>query len=287
MVRQANGVKKIRTLSPIRIVALGFIWIALSGFTGLFSGPSAKLDPFWKRFDETSARKVDHSLWQAVLDDYLVQHTSGVNLIDYEGLQIDADPRLDRYIDLLSDIDPRELNRPEQMSYWINLYNALTVRLVVQNYPVDSITELGESLFSRGPWDDDIVEVAGRTLTLNDIEHRILRPVFEDHRVHFAVNCASIGCPNLNAEAFTGDQLEQQLLQTANAYLNHPRGLAFEGEKLLLSSIFQWFSSDFGEDEAQTLQTLAQYVDPTVAARLRQFSGETEYRYDWALNDLR
>lgn len=287
MVRQANGVKKIHAVNPCRFVFLVFIWILLSGFTWLSSGPAAELDPFWKRFDETSVRKVDHSLWQSVLDDYLVQHASGINLIDYEGLQIDADPRLDQYIERLSATDPRELNRAEQMSYWINLYNALTVRLVVQNYPVDSIKELGESLFARGPWDDDIVDVAGRTLTLNDIEHRILRPVFEDHRVHFAVNCASIGCPNLNAEAFTGDRLEQQLLQTAKAYLNHPRGLAFEGDKLLLSSIFQWFSSDFGADEAQTLETLAQYLEPEVAPRLRRFSGETEYRYDWSLNDLR
>ena len=287
MVRSENGVKKLRTLNPFLFAATLLLWVSLSGFSWLFSGPAAEIDPYWNRSDDASPRKVDHRLWQSVLDDYLVQDASGINLFDYEGLQVDADPRLDRYISDLSATDPRELNRAEQMSYWINLYNALTVRLVVQNYPVDSIKELGESLLKRGPWDDDIVGVAGRTLTLNDIEHRILRPVFEDHRVHFAVNCASIGCPNLHAEAFIGDQLERQLSQAAEAFLNHPRGLAFEGEKLLLSSIFQWFSVDFGDNESETLQALAKYADPAIVPRLKEFRGEVKYRYDWTLNDLR
>ena len=263
------------------------VFLAVSyGFSWLFSGPAAELDPFWDLENSTSTVQVDHSLWQSVLDDYLVQDESGVNLFDYEGLQIDGDQRLDQYVSDLSEIDPRNLNRAEQMSYWINLYNALTVRLVTKNYPVASITELGGSLLGSGPWDDKIITLAGRALTLNDIEHRILRPVFKDHRIHFAVNCASMGCPNLNAGVYTGGTLDQLLSQAAKRFLGHPRGLQFEGDTLRLSKIFRWFQDDFGSDEQEMLHTLSLYAEPDIALRIRRFRGEVKYDYDWALNDL-
>lgn len=273
-------------MRKLRQVCVVVCLVASYGFSWIFSGPVAELDPFWNQVSSTSTEQVDHSQWQSVLDDYLVEDESGVNFFDYEGLQVDGDARLDRYVNDLREIDPRKLNKAEQMSYWINLYNALTVRLVAENYPVESITELGDSLLSRGPWDDEIVTVAGRALTLNDIEHRNLRPVFKDHRIHFAVNCASIGCPNLSARAFTAADLDQLLSQAATRFLNHPRGLQFDGDTLRLSKIFQWFQDDFGGDEQQMLQTLTLYLEPEIASKVGQFAGELEYAYDWALNDL-
>lgn len=270
----------------VRQVFLVVCLVAGYGFSWLFSGPAAELDPFWEQINSTSTEQVDHSHWQSILDDYLVEDESGVNLFDYEGLQVDGDARLDRYVNDLSAIDPRKLNKAEQMSYWINLYNALTVRLVAANYPVASITELGDRLLSSGPWDDEIIAVADRALTLNDIEHRILRPVFKDHRIHFAVNCASIGCPDLNALAYTAADLDKMLSQAATRFLNHPRGLQLEGDMLRLSKIFRWFQGDFGGDELEMLRTLTQYLEPEMAAKVGQFSGELEYAYDWALNDL-
>lgn len=115
---------------------------------------------------------------------------------------------LNDYLDQLSKLDPREFNRQEQYAYWVNLYNALTVKLILDNYPVASITKLG-GLFSFGPWDEKVFTVAGQTLTLNDIEHRILRPIWKDPRTHYAVNCASLGCPNLQSQAFTAQNTEQ------------------------------------------------------------------------------
>lgn len=273
-------------MRTVRRVCVVVCLVACYGFSWIFSGPAAELDPFWNQVSSTSTEQMDHSQWQSVLDDYLVEDESGVNLFDYEGLQVDGDARLDRYVNDLREIDPRKLNKGEQMSYWINLYNALTVRLVAENYPVASITELGDSLLSRGPWDDEIVTVADRALSLNDIEHRILRPVFKDHRIHFAVNCASIGCPNLSARAFTAADLDQLLSQAATHFLNHPRGLQFDGDTLRLSKIFQWFQDDFGGDEQQMLQTLTLYLEPEIASKVGQFTGELEYAYDWALNDL-
>ncbi len=273
-------------MNPVKLIALLGVLVIVSGFSWIFSGPDADLDPYWDTFDPLSVRSVDHGLWQMTLDDYLVEDDSGINLFDYEGVQGDADPRLDRYIESLKEIDPRSLSKSEQMSYWINLYNALTVQLVVRNYPIESITELGQSIIFTGPWDDDIVEISGKTLTLNDIEHRILRPVYKDHRIHFAVNCASIGCPNLGSVVYTADNLEQLLSQSAKKFLSHPRGLIWRQDKLLLSQIFEWFQEDFGSSEKQMLITISQYAGAEDAARLRRFSGEVDYIYDWKLNEL-
>lgn len=273
-------------MNPFKLIALLGVWVIVSGFSWISSGPDSVLDPYWDTFDPLSVRKVDHGLWQMVLDDYLVEDDSGINLFDYEGLQGDADPRLDQYIESLRKIDPRALSKSEQMSYWINLYNALTVQLVVRNYPVESITELGQSIIFTGPWNDDIVEIAGKTLTLNDIEHRILRPVYKDHRIHFVVNCASIGCPNLASIVYTADSLEQLLSQSAEKFLSHPRGLMWQQDKLLLSRIFKWFQEDFGKNEKQMLIAISQYADAEDAARLRRFAGEVDYIYNWKLNGL-
>ncbi|MGI9319602.1 MAG: DUF547 domain-containing protein [bacterium] len=286
MVFAPNRIEEVSLVRALNLAGMAVIWMAASGFSWVFSGPEAELDPFWNQVDSSSDLQVDHALWQSVLDDYLVQDESGINLFDYEGVKGDDDLRIDHYIESLELIDPRNLNRSEQMSYWINFYNALTVQLVVRNYPVGSITELGEGLLDNGPWDDEVAEVAGRTVTLNDIEHRILRPIYQDHRIHFALNCASIGCPNLNNQAYSADNLDQLLSQAAKKFLDHPRGLKFQNDGLRLSKIFQWFQADFGGDEGRMLHTLTLYVNPDVAVRLRQFNGELEYSYDWALNDL-
>ena len=273
----------------MRLLRTVFATALLTCATGLAlftSGPKSELDPFWKLIDGADQDKLSHAEWQGVLDDYLVVESPGANRFDYEGLQVDKDPRLDRYINSLTSIDPRLLARDAQMAYWINLYNSLTVRLIRDNYPVPSITELGSSLLSRGPWDDEIVSVAGRVLTLNDIEHRILRPVFEDYRIHFAVNCASIGCPDLSPLAFTADNLDRQLDSLARAFLSDPRGIELDREELRLSKIFQWFREDFGQNEREIIDTLAKYLDDGRAAQLRDFSGEIDYHYDWSLNSL-
>ena len=266
----------------------GLVLIAglLAGLAVFKSAPSADLDGYWAQPQPPSEAAPDHSLWQALLDDYLVEDESGINLVDYEGIQVENDPRLDQYIDALAGVDPRGLSRADQMAYWINLYNALTIRVIVDSYPVESIMDLGESLLSRGPWDDTLIEVTERPLTLNDIEHRILRPIFDDYRIHFAVNCASIGCPNLSPLAFTAASLEQQLNRLTEAFLAHPRGLQYRDGELLLSSIFQWYAEDFGQDDAELLQTLANHVTPSLAETLRAYTQEIKFAYEWRLNGL-
>jgi len=241
----------------------------------------------WRNSDEQSNIVVDHSLWQTTLDDYLVSDTENrVAQFDYQGYLDDQTQLLDEYIDYLSSINPTELNREEQFAFWVNLYNALTVQIVLENYPVDSIKNLGEATFPPGPWNDEAVMVSGKALTLNHIEHSILRPIWQDYRIHFAVNCASIGCPNLQDEAFTASNTEKLLNIAAEEFINHPRGLNLTNDELTLSSIFNWYSEDFGESQTQVVNLLSKHSPRSLQEKLANFDGKITYQYDWALNEL-
>ncbi len=242
----------------------------------------------WNHIDNSRSLAVDHTPWQVLLDDYLEFETpDGISLFDYENLQLDASDELDNYITALSAVDPRNTSRADQLAYWINLYNAATVALVSKHYPTSSITKLGESKLTFGPWDDKVVRVADQALSLNDIEHNILRPVFNDFRIHFAVNCASFGCPNLQSQAFTRDNVDALLESASREFLAHPRAIAFNADGLLqLSSIFDWYAEDFGKDLSAQLQTIAAYCPQPMASQLASHTGEIAYHYDWQLNAL-
>ena len=159
--------------------------------------------------------------------------------------------------------------------------------VILEHYPVTSIRRINISpgFFSRGPWDAPLVEVEGQSLTLNDIEHRILRPIWNDPRIHYGVNCASIGCPNLQPKPFTAENLESMLEAAARGFINHPRGVYFDGRRLRLSSIFNWFSEDFGESDREVLEHLGEYTEPSLAETLRNYTGRISYDYNWDLNE--
>jgi len=239
------------------VFALGLaLTSALTLFTpALSAAPAPEAWEIWDKADNSSEAVIDHSLWQAVLDSHLKPSA-----------------------------DARNYNAAEQQAYWINVYNAVTVNEVLKYPSKNSILRMGERFFSVGPWDDKVFEVAGEELTLNDIEHRILRPIFKDHRVHYAVNCASIGCPNLGAVAFSGAELETQLANQERDYLNHPRGLTFDKKgRLQLSQIYEWYGSDFAEDEKALVAHLAER-HATLGDKLKTYTGDVNYDYDWDLN---
>ena len=274
----------------LRVIGAGaftIIGLAIAAYFICGGAPEPEADQFWDVSAEGNTAVIDHSDWQYLLEEYVISDDpSGVNLVDYQNLLEDDKAVLDRYIDQLSSIDPRTYNRAEQHAYWINLYNALTVQLIIENYPAESITKLGASPLSFGPWDDNIITLAETGLSLNDIEHGILRPLWNDYRVHFAVNCASIGCPNLQAMAFTADNSEALLDQAAGAYLAHPRGARFEDGTLILSSIFDWYGIDFGDDQGQVLETLSQHAPSAIANELAEYADDITYEYNWQLNDF-
>ncbi len=271
-------------MSRLTGLVLGLLLLT-GALTPARGAPKAELQPYWDRSDEGSAAVIDHSLWQGVLDRYLdSKHPSGIHRFAYGAVQGPDRQSLNRYLAALQALDPRDYSRPEQAAYWINLYNALTVDLVLAHYPVASIRDIGGGWLARGPWDDKVARVAGRELTLNDIEHGILRPIWRDPRIHYAVNCASIGCPNLAARAYTRDNLDELLDEGARDYVNHPRGAEWKDGRLTVSSIYDWYREDFGGTEAGVASHLLRYARPELAERLRGHAGALDHEYDWSLN---
>ncbi|MCG9599034.1 DUF547 domain-containing protein [Vibrio sp. Isolate25] len=242
-----------------------------------FSAPKSELWPYWNSHNDSSVTKVNHQPWQRLLDSYLT--TEGeYTLFRYSSVNPQGKQQLNRYLTQLSRINPLQLNKAEQYAYWVNLYNALTIQLVLDAYPITSITKLG-GFFSFGPWDDEVVTINGKALTLNDIEHRILRPIWNDPRTHYAVNCASLGCPNLQSQAFTAENTEMLLERAAETFINSNKGVLIENGKIQLSSIYDWFSDDFGNKQ-QLVQHLAKY-----RPELSDLNSKFSYAYDWSLNE--
>ncbi|MDP9102781.1 MAG: DUF547 domain-containing protein, partial [Pseudomonadota bacterium] len=185
------------------------------------------------------------------------------------------------YIDALSALDPLRLTRDEQFAFWANLYNALTLEVVLQAYPVASIRQIRPTLLSIGPWKKTVARVAGRDLSLDAIEHDILRKGWRDPRIHYAVNCASTSCPNLPLSAWRGAGLSDALDAAARAYVNHPRGVRFDGDALTVSSIYKWYEADFGGSDTGVIAHLARYAAEPLRQQLLAARRIAHDRYDW------
>lgn len=284
---------------PSHIHCSGTLRALIAGAAALALSVGASANEVTARFSahaSGSAVTVDHSAWTRLLGRYVKPAADGVNRVDYAAFKAAGHPELKAYVARLEATDPAKLGRAEQVAYWANLYNAKTVDIVLDHYPVGSIREItiGGGLLGLikksaglgGPWKAEVVTVAGRALSLDDIEHGILRPVFKDPRVHYAVNCASYGCPNLATEAFVGATLEQQLEGAARAFVNHPRGISVTNGAVTASSIYDWFQSDFGGSAAGVLDHVRKYAAPELAAKLGGLSSIASYQYDWKLNDV-
>jgi hypothetical protein len=157
---------------------------------------------------------------------------------------------------------------------------------VLDHYPVESIRDIDISpgLFATGPWDKKLISIEGENLTLNDIEHRIMRPIWRDPRIHYVVNCASIGCPNLRDRAYSGTEIDTALDRAATAYVNDPRGVSVVDGKVSVSKIYDWFIEDFGGSEGMVLRHLQRYAAPELAARLEAIGKLSDVHYDWSIN---
>ncbi len=249
--------------------------------------PDAELAfPHFARSDDASPSVVDNTAWNTFLSRYLVVGEDGVNRVRYGAVTPDDRAALDGYIVSLEALDFAAYSSDEQLSAWINLYNAVTVALILDHYPLKSIRAIKSGPFDfDGPWDDKRATVAGEALSLNDIEHGIIRTVYDDPRIHYAVNCASIGCPNLRPTAYDGATINDALNEQARAYINHLRGVSVDDKgRVTASKIFAWYREDFGETEADVLNHAREFAEPALVDAL---SGATEIRrheYDWALN---
>jgi len=274
-------------------------WLLITLFGILTSGPAAanalerlfapKADPwiFWDERNDNSGQLIDHARWDSFLQQYVVSGDDGINRLSYAKISTTDQQLLDDYITNLARLPIRSYSGVQQLAYWINLYNALTVQTILRHYPVDSIRKIDISpgFFADGPWGKKLLTIEGQAVSLNNIEHRILRPFWQDPRLHYALNCASLGCPNLQASAFRADTLESMLDQAAINYVNHPRGTSIEDGKLYVSSIYSWFRSDFGDSEAGVINHLKRYAKPSLQNSLSEIHTIAGDRYDWSLND--
>jgi hypothetical protein len=268
------------------------VWVALVCLLALGpaaqAAPKAELWQRWETHDPQSDKRVEHGAFKAFLERYIDDgHPSGIYRFSYGDVSSASRRELGDYVRSLESVAVEELSRAEQKAFWINLYNALTLTVILDHYPVESIRDIDISpgLFADGPWGAKLVTVSGEKVSLDDIEHRILRPIWKDPRVHYAVNCASIGCPNLQAEAFTSANTERLLEKGATDYVNHPRGARKEGGKLILSSIYDWFRSDFGGTREGVMEHLLLYAREPLRSVLDSFQGKIKHRYDWGLNE--
>ncbi len=191
---------------------------------------------------------------------------------------------LDRVVEALAGQTVSRLARPAQYCTWVNLYNAITLKVVLARFPVRSIRDIRPNPLVPGPWGALQVTVEGRRYSLDDIEHRTLRRSWREPRVHYAVNCASIGCPNLMARAWRPATLEADLSAAARAYVNHPRGVRVDAQgRIRVSSIYHWFKEDFGGTDAGVLAHLRAHAGTDLARRL-QGDRIAGHDYDWSIN---
>jgi len=264
-----------------------FLAVCLLAPSSSHAAPKAELWPRWEKHDAASTQRIDHSLWDTFLKKNLVApHPSGINRVRYASVAPEDRKALKDYLKNMQSLPISSYNRAEQKAYWINLYNGLTVDLILSRFPVESIRDINISpgLFARGPWGAKLLNIGEERLSLDDIEHRILRPIWKDNRVHYAVNCASLGCPNLQPAAYTSENTEALLEKGAREYVNHPRGVVINNGKLHVSSIYVWFQEDFGGSAEGLMEHWSKYANKVLADALKNYSGGLEHDYDWRLN---
>jgi len=233
------------------------IMLLITALNTAYAEPPAELIEFWDDFEEESGIQVKHAPWQEILDAYLNdQHPSGISRFDYDGVSDSDLEKLREYLSYLQRLDPRQFNKAEAKAYWINLYNAAVVELLVdasKSDTVNSIRELRSGVFAG------------------------------DHRTHYVLTKGSLGGANMPKTAFNKDNTEALLAAAEEEYLSHPRAVRLNAGDLILSSVFEWYAADFAADNALFLEYLRNNAPANVASPLNAID-ETRFEYDWDLN---
>ncbi len=250
---------------------------------------------YWNNKDDSSIKVVDHSKWQQILNKYLFVQQDNT-LFNYDAITTDNNQYLVQdYIDILAQEDPIKLNNYEQLAYWINLYNALIVRTILNNYPVDSILEIKPhfgfrtwggvfSFFRYGPWHNKLVSINGIELSLNDITHRILLPIWGDRRVQYCLCSGSMGSPDLYPIVFTAIDMPKLLNKVTNRFIQQEKTMQWIDGKLVLSRLLK--NSNYFHDKHDLLSHLRKYTNSFNKSKLDNFHGSINYQFDWRLNKL-
>ncbi|MCA6073648.1 DUF547 domain-containing protein [Fulvivirga sedimenti] len=229
-----------------------------------------------------SADIPSHELW----DELLKAHVRADGMVDYKGF-IKEREKLEEYLEVLAAgaPDPAMWSEEQQLAYWINAYNAFTVKLIVDNYPIESIKDLNPAIAIptvSTVWNKKFFKIGGVEMSLDQIEHDILRKDFQEPRIHFAINCASVSCPPLRPEAFVADKIDRQLDAQAVDFINDASRNLISATNPQISKIFSWFSGDFKKNG-----TLIEFLNRYSQTRIQPDADIDYLDYDWALNDVR
>ncbi len=219
-----------------------------------------------------------HSIW----NELTAKHVSAKGNVNYKGF-IKDEKKLNTYLTELSKHHPEpEWDNNDQLAFWINAYNAFTVKLIIKNYPLKSIKDIGGSIYKvNTAWDIKFIHIGDETYDLNNIEHGIIRKDFDEPRIHFALNCASVSCPRLRNEAFVGSMLDEQLDDQAEKFINNPDKNTINSNNAELSKIFQWFKGDFNNGNSNVISFINRYSDKKITKKTK-----ISYKsYDWNLNE--
>ena len=255
---------------------------ALALLALLLAAPAFAADAI-SQFRPNGSGDFDHSAFDAIVKAHVKPDGEGYNRFDYAAARADR-AKLTAYLDAMQAARPSTFGRDAAHAYWINLYNAKTLDVVLEAYPVPSIRRinLGGGLFAIGPWKKDILKVEGRELSLDDVEHRIVRALFDDPMSHYGLNCASYSCPNLMAEAYTAANVDALLERSAREYVNHPRGVRVSDGRITASKIYKWYADDFG-GEGRLKEHWARFAEDGKAKAIADGTIR-RYVYDWDLN---
>lgn len=250
--------------------------------------PHKNLWPKWEANNPRSQKAIAHDDWQEFLDKRVVTNEESINLVDYAHLTPEDLALLKRYVDKMSKINIDSYNRDEQLAFWINLYNALTVQVIANYYPVNSVEEINISpgLFSIGPWGKKLVIIDESPLSLEEIQNRIIRPVWNDQRTLYALNNGAIGSANLSKKAYQGSTIEASLDEVAFDYINSLRGVQVIEGALIVSKIYDWFNEDFGGTEQDIITHIQQFAKEPLKSQLKHVNKIDSYVYNWHLNKI-
>lgn len=227
----------------------------------------------------TGSSPITHEQWDVLLK----KHVDSSGLVHYAAFQRDS-TALNAYLKILENAHPddKTWSRDAQMAYWINAYNAFTVKLIIDHYPVASIKDIKRGIaFVNSVWDIKFIKIEGFSYDLNNIEHNILRKVFKDARIHAAINCASYSCPKLSRHAYTAADLDRQLTQAMTAFVNDPNRNKIQADKAEISPIFKWFKGDFERNAG----SVRKYINQYSRAKLDKSTNISYLDYNWQLND--
>lgn len=226
------------------------------------------------------AAAVDHSAF----DKLLKKHVNERGLVDYKGFKAD-EKAFDQYLALLSASPPAAAwSRADQMAYWINAYNAYTIRLILDHYPLKSIKDIGSKIqipFVTTPWAAKFFSIGGNKMSLDEIEHGTLRKKFKDPRIHFALVCASLSCARLRNEAYVGPQLDRQLEDQGRDFVNNPAKNKITRETAQLSKYFDWYKGDWNDNG----QSVGRWINRYSTTKITDQTKITYQDYNWNLNE--